>query len=142
LATLNAAGAQLTFGPDPGLHQSLLIYLNDEAVQSLGRDLASCASIRWWILEIASPAILLMMQRSMGEELAHAPLKFAPPNGVAFFEALGWKTLDIYSIVREAVRFGRAPLFLRLFSVFPQPDPRKLGPRNRWSGVVRFERRR
>jgi methyltransferase (TIGR00027 family) len=121
--------------------EGLLLYLGDDAVRSLGRDLASRAPIRWWILEIASPAILRMMQRGMGEHLAQAPLKFAPPDGVAFFETLGWKALEIHSVVREAVRFRRAPLFLRLFSVFPDPDPRNLGRWSRWSGVVRFERR-
>ncbi|HEY1239468.1 MAG TPA: SAM-dependent methyltransferase [Bryobacteraceae bacterium] len=121
--------------------EGLLLYLGDDAVQSLARDLASRESIRWWILEINSPAIQQMMQRDMGDHLAQAPLKFAPPDGVAFFETLGWKAVDIHSIVREAVRFRRAPLFLRLFSLFPEPDPRNLGMRSRWSGVARFERR-
>jgi methyltransferase (TIGR00027 family) len=120
--------------------EGLLIYLDSEAVDSLGRDFAARAPFRWWILEIASPAILRMMQRGMGDQLAQAPLKFAPPDGVAFFERLGWKALEIQSIVREAVRLRRAPLFLRLFSMFPQPDPRNLGRWDRWSGVVRFER--
>jgi len=121
--------------------EGLLLYLGDDTVRSLGQDLASRASIRWWILEIASPAILQMMRRGMGVHLAQAPLKFAPPEGVVFFETLGWKVLEIHSVVREAVRFRRAPLFLRLFSVFPEPDPRKLGRWSRWSGVARFERR-
>lgn len=123
------------------LTEGLLLYLSDDAVRSLGGDLASRASIRWWILEIVSPAILQMMQRDMGDHLAQAPLKFAPPDGVAFFENLGWKVLEIHSVVRGAVRFRRAPFFLRLFSVFPEPDPRKLGRWSRWSGVARFERR-
>jgi O-methyltransferase involved in polyketide biosynthesis len=60
--------------------ESLLIYLSDDAVRSLGRDLASRAWIQWWILEIASPAILQMMRRDMGDQLAQAPLKVCAPG--------------------------------------------------------------
>jgi methyltransferase (TIGR00027 family) len=119
--------------------EGLLAYLDDEVVRSLARDLAARPAIRWWILDVASPAILKMMQRGMGEHLAGAPLKFAPPDGIGFFESLGWKARDIHSIFRAAVRFRRLPLLLRPFALFPEPDPRKPG-NNRWSAVVRFER--
>src|SRR6266404_3330820 len=32
-----------------------------------------------------------VMRKGMGTHLVNAPLKFAPPSGVAFFEALGWR---------------------------------------------------
>ena len=82
-----------------------------------------------------------MMQQSMGEHLAQAPLRFAPVEGIAFFESLGWKALEIRSLLNEAIRFRRAPLFLRLFSLFPEPDPRNPGNMTRWSAVTRFERK-
>ena len=80
-----------------------------------------------------------MIQRGMGENLTNAPLKFAPADGVAFFETLGWKARDIREIFEEAVRFRRVPFFLRPFALLPQPDPRKPG-KARWAAVVRFER--
>ena len=58
---------------------------------------------------------------------------------VAFFESLGWATRDMPVLVREAVRFKRAPWFLKLAMLFPDPDPRHLGNK-RWGAVVRFER--
>jgi hypothetical protein len=40
---------------------------------------------------------------------------------------------------KEAVRLGRVPFVLRVFSFLPDPDPRRPG-NARWSAVVRFER--
>jgi len=121
------------------LTEGLLIYLEDHVVQSLARDLAARPEIRWWLIDLSSPAILQMMQKGMGNQLDNAPLKFAPPNGVAFFEALGWKARDIMPLLKSAVRYRRANLLLRLFSLFPEPDYRNLG-KARWGGIVRFEK--
>jgi len=120
--------------------EGLLGYLDDGVVRSLAQDLASRPSVRWWLLDLASPAILKMVQRGMGVHLANAPFKFAPADGVAFFETLGWKARDIREIFREAIRLRRVPFVARLALLFPEPDPRKLG-KSRWSAVVRFERR-
>jgi methyltransferase (TIGR00027 family) len=120
------------------ISEGLLAYFDDEQVRALGRHLAR-PPIRWWLLDVAAPAILKMMVKGMGDRLRNAPMKFAPPDGVAFFEALGWKARDIRSIFRSAVQFRRVPSFLRVFALFPEPDPRKPG-NARWSAVVRLER--
>lgn len=120
--------------------EGLLIYLEDDVVRSLGRDLASRTAVCWWLTDLASPAILKMMQKGMAEHLANAPMRFAPANGIAFFEALGWQARDVRSIFHEAVRFRRVPWLLRLFALLPAPDPRKPG-NARWSAVVRLARR-
>jgi hypothetical protein len=121
------------------LTEGLLAYLDDEAVRVLARDFASRPAICWWILDVTSPAIRRMIVKGMGAHLDNAPMKFAPPDGVAFFEKLGWRAKDIRSFFREAVRLGRAPAFLRLFAFLPDADPRRPG-NARWSAVVRFER--
>jgi methyltransferase (TIGR00027 family) len=121
------------------LTEGLLAYLADDAVRALGRAFAARAEIRWWILDVTAPAILQMLQKGMGSNLDNAPMKFAPPDGVAFFETLGWKARDIRSLFREAVRFRRVQLFLRMFALLPEPDPRRPG-NARWAAVVRFER--
>ncbi|MCA1828426.1 MAG: SAM-dependent methyltransferase [Myxococcales bacterium] len=118
--------------------EGLLIYLDDEQVRALARDLARPAA-RWWILDVTSAAIVAMIQKGMGKHLDNAPMKFAPRDGVAFFEKIGWKARDIRSIYRAAVRFRRVPLVMRLFAVFPDPDPRNPGKKF-WSAVVRLER--
>ena len=119
--------------------EGLLGYLSDDVVRALADDLAASPAVHSWILDIFSPAIRQMMQRGMGDQLARAPLIFAPSNGVAFFEALGWKVGRIESIFHAASRFRRLPLPLRLFAFFPAPDPRNIGTQ-RWSAVVQLER--
>jgi methyltransferase (TIGR00027 family) len=119
--------------------EGLLVYLEESQVRSLSADLFARPGVRWWIVDLASPEVVEMMRRSMGRHLASAPMKFAPPNGVAQFEALGWSVAQVHSIFRAARRFRRLPWFLRIFALFPEPDPRKLG-RARWSAVVQLER--
>jgi len=120
--------------------EGLLIYLDATQVRSLSADLAAEAGIRWWVLDLASPALLVNLRHTMGEHLANAPMKFAPPNGVAFFEALSWSAVEVHSVLHAAARFGRLPLLLRLFARFPEPDPRRPGVW-RWYAVVKLERR-
>ena len=111
------------------LTEGLLVYLDDAQVSDLSRDIAALAGVRYWILDLASPAILEMMQKGMGANLTNAPMKFAPANGIAFFEALGWRVAQVHSIFHAAVRFRRLPWFLKLFALLPEPNPRKLGRR-------------
>lgn len=117
--------------------EGLLVYMNEDVVRSLARDLADRSCVRWWLFDLASPNLLQMMQKTMGTELVNAPMKFAPAEGVAFFEAMGWKVQDVRSLMRGAVRLRRLPWFLRPFSLLPEPDPRRLG-NARWSAVIRL----
>jgi len=119
--------------------EGLLVYLDDAEVRSLAADLLAQAFIGAWVIDLASPAILHMMQKQMGAQLANAPMKFAPPNGVAYFEAMGWKVRDMRSILSAAAEYKRLPWFMRLLAMLPAPNPRKLG-KAFWSGVVEFER--
>jgi O-methyltransferase involved in polyketide biosynthesis len=121
------------------LTEGLLVYLDQDVVRAIGRDLLAHPAIRWWVFDVIAPAILHMLQKGMGVHLDNAPLKLAPADGVAFFEKLGWKALDIRSYFREAIRLRRGPLLFRLFAFFPEPDARKPG-NARWSAAVRFER--
>ena len=120
--------------------EGLLLYMDEDVVRALALDLAGRSSIRWWVFDLASPNLLQMMKKTMGSQLVNAPMKFAPAEGVAFFEALGWVTQDVRSFVREAVRLHRLPWFLVPFSFLPEPDPRRLG-NARWSAVIRLAKR-
>ncbi len=119
--------------------EGLLLYLDDEEVRSLAAELAEQPAIERWVLDLLSPELLKMLRKSMGKHLENAPMKFAPPNGVAFFEALGWRSVTVQALLRGAQRLRRLPFFLRLFTLLPDPDPRKLG-RARWSAVVQLAR--
>jgi methyltransferase (TIGR00027 family) len=119
--------------------EGLLVYLEEPQVRALAADLLARSGVRWWTVDVASPELVEMLQKSMGRYLASAPMKFGPPDGVAYFEVLGWRVDQVHSIFHAARRFGRLPWFLRLFALLPQPDPRSLG-RARWSAVVQLER--
>jgi methyltransferase (TIGR00027 family) len=119
--------------------EGLLVYLDEAQVRSLAMDLGAQAGIRWWILDLASPALLKMMEKSMGPQLAKAPMRLGPANGVAFFEELGWRATHIGSVLRAAARFRRLPWTLKLFAFLPEPNPRNPG-RAPWSAVVRLGR--
>jgi methyltransferase (TIGR00027 family) len=121
------------------LTEGLVIYLDEALVTALARDLLARPEVRYWILDFNSPLINAEVARSMGSVLGNAPFKFAPPNGVAFFEALGWKALEVKSLLHEGARLKRLPLWMRPFALFPRPNPRKLA-KERWTGVVRLER--
>jgi hypothetical protein len=71
--------------------------------------------------------------------MSSAPFKFAPTNGLACFEDLGWRPVETDSVFSAAHRFDRLPRWMRPLAWLPQPDPRKPG-NNTYSGVVRLKR--
>lgn len=119
--------------------EGLLVYLDEAQVRSLAMDLRNQAGIRWWLLDLASPALLKVMGKRMGSQLANAPMKFGPVNGVAFFEALGWRATHVQSMMSAASRFRRLPWTMKLFRFLPEPNPRSPG-RIPWSAVVQLGR--
>jgi len=123
------------------LTEGLVAYLDDEDVRGLACSLRDHAAVRWWILDMNGPAVRTMIMDGMGSLLANAPMRFAPKEGITFFERLGWKAQEVRSIVREAARFRRIPMLFRIFARLSNPNPRGPG-RARWSAVVRFERER
>lgn len=121
------------------LSEGFAVYLEDEQMRTLAKDILARSALRWWLLDFFSPSVLKMMRKSVGRDMNNAPFKFAPSNGVAFFEALGWQTREVHSIFGEAARLGRAPWPVRLAQWLPEPDPRSLGKAS-WAAVVRFDR--
>ena len=120
------------------LSEGLLIYLSSDEVSGLARDLAAHRSFDRWIVDLASPGLLQMLQRRMGAMVSQggAPYKFAPPDGPAFFERCGWTPIDVESMFETAARAERLPLLMRVMSMLPQPK----GPRRIWSGVCLLQR--
>lgn len=122
------------------LTEGLLMYLDEATVRGLAIEL-NRPQIAWWVIEIVSPAVRDLIMKQMQADLKNAPFDFAPANGVAFFEALGWKGADVRSMLAEARRLHRLPFPLNFLSrlPIPEPDPRNLG-HDRWSGVALLER--
>jgi methyltransferase (TIGR00027 family) len=122
------------------LTEGLLVYLSEEEVAALARDLAGGASFRRWIMDFGSPGLLKMMQKTTGKHLSKvgAPFKFAPVEGPAFFGPYGWEPMEVKSILQTAAKFKRPPFFLRLLARLPE---RKGPAGNRpWSGVCLFRK--
>jgi len=119
--------------------EGLLIYLMADEVCALGRDLAAPANVRHWINDIASPGLIAMLKKRIGEHVqqAGAPFLFAPAEGPAFFEACGWKAIEVASMLKTARKLDRLPLFLRMMAMLPESS----GPQGSrpWSAMCVFE---
>jgi hypothetical protein len=79
------------------------------------------------MLDFAGPGLKKMMNKKMAGMLQNAPFKFAPENGLAYFEDLGWHTAEVESLFVAARRFHRLPLVMRPVAWLPQPDQRHPG---------------
>jgi methyltransferase (TIGR00027 family) len=116
------------------LTEGLLMYLEDRDVIALS-DAFKRPEIAWWMLDFAFPGLRKMMNRKMAGMLENAPFKFAPENGLAYFENLGWRTVEAESNLEAAHRFHRLPLFMRPATWLRQTDPRHPG-RRPWGAVA------
>jgi methyltransferase (TIGR00027 family) len=123
------------------LSEGLLIYLMSAEVCALGEDLARPPSFTSWVVDIASPGLLKMLQERIGSIMsaAGAPYVFAPPEGPAFFERCGWTPAEVKSMLKTAHHLKRLPFMLRMFAMTPESS----GPQGDrpWSGVIALRRR-
>lgn len=113
------------------------MYLDDRDVDALEQAIKR-PEVAWWMLDLAGPGLKKLMNKKMVSLLENAPFKFAPENGLAYFEDLGWRTVEAESLLLAAQRFNRLPLVMRLVARLPQPDPRHPGASRPWSAVARF----
>jgi len=119
--------------------EGLLIYFTSDEVASLSTDLAAQSRFQCWIVDLASPGQLRLMQRTTGKQLseAGAAFKFGPPDGVNFFAAQGWVATDVQGMLKTAAQFKRAPA--ELLSLLPEPKGK---PGNYpWTGVCLLKKR-
>jgi len=123
------------------LAEGLLVYLAEEDVASLARDLAAAPRFRRWAFDLASPGLVRLLQKKVGGKFAEGgvALRFGPPAGPAFFSAHGWRPLEVHSRLKAAARLKRLPFLLRLLAVLPESQGAQ-GARP-WSGVCLLERR-
>jgi len=121
------------------LSEGLIIYFDTDGAAELARDLASVSTFRRWVTDLTSPALLRMLQKTIGVPLVEAgsPLKFAPREGPEFFAPYGWKAVETISLLHTAARLKRLSFGMRLLSLLPDPGGRK--PDKPWGGVCVFE---
>ena len=69
------------------ISEGLLVYLSADEVISLAHDLGTPKSFSRWIIDLASPGLLRILQRQLEPKLnqAGATLKFGPKEGPPFF---------------------------------------------------------
>lgn len=118
--------------------EGLLIYFSTEEVAALAKDLAAGKHFEKWIIDLASPGQLKLMQRTTGKQLseAGAGFKFGPPEGATFFKPYGWEPVDVRGLLKTAAQHKRAPA--ELLSLLPEP---KGNPGNYpWTGVCTLKR--
>lgn len=108
------------------LTEGLLMYLSAADVTGLSASFTR-PEIAWWVLDFASPGLRKTMNHKADGLLRNAPFTFAPDNGLAFFEELGWTTVSVESVLTAAYRYRRLPRLMRLVARLPQPDPRRPG---------------
>jgi methyltransferase (TIGR00027 family) len=119
--------------------EGLLIYFTPEQVASLARDLSAQEHIQTWVLDLASPGQLKLMQRTTGKDLseANAAFKFGPPEGADFFVPWGWEPKDVQGLLKTAAQFKRSPQ--ELASLLP--EPKRIMGNYPWTGVCLLARR-
>jgi methyltransferase (TIGR00027 family) len=110
------------------LTEGLLMYLEDSDVTALSAAITR-PEVAWWMLDFAFPGLKRLMNNKMAGLLQNAPFKFAPDNGVAYFEDLGWRVLQAESLLTAANRFRRLPTFMRPIAWLPQQNLRHPGRR-------------
>jgi methyltransferase (TIGR00027 family) len=120
--------------------EGFLIYLDSAQVASLARDLVAERTLRNWIVDLASPGLLKLLQKNMSAQLTTggAPFQFAPPEGPGFFTAQGWCPEDVRSLLKTARGLQRLSWPMWLLSLLPASNGRQ-GSRP-WGGVCLLER--
>ena len=144
LARRRALFAQIGGAGHPVLvvTEGLLIYLTPDQVGTLADDLAAQPSFRWWLLDLASPRLLKMMEKTWGRAVAagNAPFLFAPGEGTAFFAPHGWREAEFRSTWEESLRLKRTMRLAWLWRLVGRLYPkRKREEFRRFSGIVMLE---
>ncbi|MDR3654446.1 MAG: SAM-dependent methyltransferase [Mycobacterium sp.] len=116
------------------LTEGLLMYLDGRDVVALSGAIKR-PEVAWWMLDFTGPGLRTMMNKKMAGMMQNAPFEFAPDNGLAFFEDLGWRTVTVEALYVAAHRLHRLPLLMRPVTWLPEPDQRR--PRGRaWSAAA------
>jgi len=121
--------------------EGLIIYFSTDQVRALAEDLAAPPAFQLWVVDLASPGLLRLLQKNMNPSLGESgsSLKFGPEEGPEFFAPYGWKAVDVRSPLKTAARLRRLSFGMRLLSFLPQSNGRQ-GSRP-WSGICLFKRR-
>ncbi len=123
--------------------EGLLIYLQEQQVTNLARDLHDIPSMQLWLTDLASPGLLKMMEKNWAPaaRAGNAPFVFGPSDGPGFFAALGWREVEYRSTFFEGRRLGRTMKFSWLWAFLDKfsPPARREAAR-RFATIVLYQR--
>jgi methyltransferase (TIGR00027 family) len=124
--------------------EGLLPYLDTPAVESLARDLRAEPTFAWWLVDFLSPAVVAYLKRAWSKTLrGSAEIKFAPPEGLEFFERLGWRVDELRWLMDDAARLHREPpsgTLMRLVLSLVGPERREAFKKKNLPGTVLLAR--
>lgn len=123
--------------------EGLLIYLTADQVAALARDLHAPTSFQWWVIDLASPRLLVMMQKMWGRNMkeSNAPFQFAPAESSGFFAPFGWKEAEYYPAMDAAQRLNRQMTLMWLWRLLGRMRSKKVQEEfRRINGFVLLER--
>ena len=123
--------------------EGLLVYLEPGAVAELAQDLAAERSFRFWLMDLASPGLLKMLERTWAPALraGNAPMRFAPAESTAYFAPFGWREQEYRSLFDESIRLHRGMPMARFWRFVGRLAPRRKREEwKRFSGVALLER--
>jgi methyltransferase (TIGR00027 family) len=110
------------------LTEGLSMYLEAADIAALS-DAIKRPEVTWWMLDFAFPGLKKRINKNVAGISENAPFKFAPENGLAFFEERGWRTVEAESVLEAAHRFHRLPIWMRPLVWLPRSDLRHPGGR-------------
>ena len=115
--------------------EGFLTYLRAEEVSALAENLKRFPAFKRWVLDIASPGLLRMLQKNTHQQFgSEVPaLQFAPADGPAFFARCRWNPIEVHSMLKTAAGLKRLTFAMRLLALLPE-NPNNSGSRP-WSGV-------
>ncbi len=123
--------------------EGLLIYLTPDQVAALARDLHAPTSFQWWVIDLANPRLLVMMQKMWGRNMkaSNAPFQFAPAESSKFFEPCGWKEAEYHPAMESAQRLHREMTLMWLWRFIGRMRSKEVQEEfRRMNGFVLLER--
>jgi methyltransferase (TIGR00027 family) len=129
-------------GPVLVITEGLLIYLEQENVAELARDLHDIAKAKWWLSDLASPMLLKYLERQWQPMLrqGNAPFRFGPAESSGFFAPFGWRELEFRPHWDESMRLKRTMPGAWLWNIVRWLQPKKRREAmKRFSGIMLLE---
>jgi len=124
------------------LTEGVVMYLTEESVAALARDLCAQPKFRYWVAEYFTPELVKYMWASSRRrrQMRHSPMLFRPHDWIGFFNQNGWAVKKTCYMGEESVRRGRKVPLPRLFEILRPVLPGKFYEKSkRYSGYIVME---